>query len=198
MSDDVRAFFNRTTALRSAISDGLERGASRTEIIPLERELLNIYILIRDRIDPRDTVSPEIIARFINQLEESLNQFQVVPAPDPVPAIGSARYPGNQCNICLEPVVGEGCRVNCDAGHIFHCDCINKWVERSYEKITCPFCRQEINSMYHVNIPEGFTTEFGRRRSNFGKKRKSTKSTKSTNTYSLKSINSLIKLVQKM
>jgi len=46
--------------------------------------------------------------------------------------------------------------------------------------------------MYHVYIPEGFTTGFGRRRSNFGKKR-------STNSgMSLKTIEKLIKLVQKI
>jgi len=196
MSDEVRTLFNISRALTLAIIDRLAQHASPTEIRPLERELLNNYILIRDRIDPRDTVSREIIARYINQLEESLNQVQVVPAPDPVPAIGSASYPGNQCNICLEPVVGEGCRVNCPAGHIFHCDCMNKWLERSYdlgvEEIKCPFCRQEISSMYHVDIPEGFTTEFGKRI-----KRRSTK--RSTNSgISLKSINSLIKLVQKI
>jgi hypothetical protein len=49
--------------------------------------------------------------------------------------------------------------------------------------------------MYQVNIPEGFTTGFGRRRSNFGKKRK-TKG--SGSSISLKTIDSLIKLVQKM
>ena len=178
MSDEVRTLYNRAIALTSTIVVRLAQNASRTETRPLEQELLNIYTLIRDRVDPRDTVSPGILDRYINQLKESLNesnpsQLQVVPAPDPVPEIMSKSYPDNKCNICLEPVVGEGCRVNCPAGHIYHCECINEWrntrAGNEYHDTDwqngCPYCRQQIDSMYYVDIPEGFTTEFGKRKS---------------------------------
>jgi hypothetical protein len=145
-------------------------------------------MLMRVRVDPRDTVSPGILDRYIEDLLK-LVPLQVVPAPDPVPAIGSASYP-DMCVICQDPVVGEGCRVNCPAGHIFHCECINEW--RNTRHNECPLCRQLIYQMYYVDIPERITTEFGKRI-----KRRITK--RSINSgISLKSINSLIKLVQKI
>jgi len=201
MSDEVRTLYNIATALTSTIVVRLAQNASRTETRPLEQELLNIYTLIRDRVDPRDTVSPGILDRYINQLKESLNesnpsQLQVVPAPDPVPAIMSKSYPDNKCNICLEPVIGEGCRVNCPAGHIYHCDCINEWRNTRagneyYDKgwqNGCPLCRVPIDSMYYITIPKDFKT------TEFGKKRRINKGTK----MSLVSIKKLIKLVKKL
>jgi len=155
-----------------------------------------------NRPRPRTLPPPRVL--FPEYLEQpnqrNPNQLQVVPTPDPVPPIGSASYP-DVCVICQEPVVGEGCRVNCPAGHIYHCECINTWRNtratntyyNTHWQDGCPYCRAPISSMYHVYIPEGFTTGFGRRRSNFGKKRRS------TNTgMSLKTIDRLIKMVQKM
>jgi hypothetical protein len=129
------------------------------------------------------------------------NQLQVVTGPAN-PVITSASYP-DQCIICQEPVV-KGCRVNCkknatenlkDQGHIFHCDCINEWrntraTNTFYDKgwqNGCPLCRVPIDSMYYITIPEGFKTEFGKRR-------RINKGTK----MSLVSIKKLIKLVKKL
>jgi hypothetical protein len=180
----------------------------RDEARRLREQLLNFYITLTTRFSPTDPAQ-EMLQQYISQLREILNdvnpsQLQVVPTPNPVPAIGSASYP-DVCVICQEPVVGEGCRVNCPAGHIYHCDCINEWRNSratntyydTHWQNGCPYCRAPISQMYHVNIPEGFTTGFGRRRSNFGKKRRSTKSTTNSGM-SLKTIDRLIKLVQKM
>jgi hypothetical protein len=191
--------------LQNSINDAVmaqDRGEARR----LREQLLNFYITLRTRFSPTDPAQ-EMLEQYINDLREILNeinpsQLKVVPTPDPVPAIGSASYP-DMCVICQEPVVGEGCRVNCPAGHIYHCDCINgyrnsragnEFYDSGFHN-DCPYCRQPISQMYRVNIPEGFTTGFGRRRSNFGKKRK-TKG--SGSSISLKSIDRLIKLVQKM
>jgi hypothetical protein len=146
-----------------------------------------------------------MLEQYINDLREIINdvnpvQLQVVPAPNPVPEIMSRSYPDNKCNICLEPVVGQGCRVNCPAGHIYHCECINEWRNTragnefydTHWQNGCPYCRAPISQMYQVNIPEGFTTGFGRRR--ITKRRSNTTYSK----MSLKSIDSLIKLVQKL
>ena len=181
----------------------------RAEARRLREQLLNFYITLTTRFSPTDPAQ-EMLQQGISQLREILNevnpnQLQVVPTPNPVPAIGSASYP-DMCVICQEPVVGEGCRVNCPAGHIYHCDCINgyrnsragnEYYDSDFHN-DCPYCRQPISQMYRVNIPEGFTTGFGRRRSNFGKKRKSNKGNTTYSSMSLKSIDRLIKLVQKM
>jgi hypothetical protein len=177
----------------------------RAEARRLREQLLNIYITLTTRFSPTDPAQ-EMLQEYISDLREILNevnpnQLQVVPTPNNTPPIGSASYP-DMCVICQEPVVGEGCRVNCPAGHIYHCDCINgyrnsragnDYYDSGWHN-DCPFCRQPISQMYRVNIPEGFTTGFGRRRSNFGKKRRNI-----TNSgMSLKTIDSLIKMVKKM
>ena len=191
--------------LQNSINDAVmaqDRGETRR----LREQLLNYYITLRTRFSPTDPAQ-EMLEQYINDLREILNevnpsQLQVVPAPNNTPPIGSASYP-DMCVICQEPVVGEGCRVNCPAGHIYHCDCINGYRNSRagnefYDTVwhnDCPYCRQPISQMYRVNIPEGFTTGFGRRRNNFGTKRRS------NTTYSkmsLKTIDRLIEMIKKM
>ena len=134
------------------------------------------------------------------------NQLQVVPAPDPVPPITSSSYSSDGsedgCPICMAPVVGQGCRVNCRYQHIFHCDCIDEWRNTSYATPNgdrgwhnnCVKCNLPISQMYHVDIPEGFTTT-----TEFGKRSKRSKRRNTTNSgMSLKTIDSLIKYVQKL
>jgi hypothetical protein len=103
------------------------------------------------------------------------SQLQLVQPPQPVPPITRASYPG-QCIICQEPIEGQGCRVNCPAGHIFHCDCINQWRnthQTTYngQEIgewhnTCPTCRADISQMYNVTITDQIqsATAFGKKR----------------------------------
>jgi hypothetical protein len=169
----------------------------------ISRELIDNTL--EDRINrARQLPAPRVL--FPEYEEEpnqrNPNQLRVVQTPNNTPPIGSASYP-DVCVICQEPVVGEGCRVNCPAGHIYHCECINTWRNtratntyyNTHWQDGCPYCRAPISQMYLVNIPEGFTTGFGRRRSNFGKRIKR----RGNNTkMSLKTIDSLIKLVQKL
>jgi hypothetical protein len=76
--------------------------------------------------------------------------------------------------ICLNEVEGQGCRVNCRAGHIFHCDCINQWrntrqtgsyLEHGWHN-SCPTCRADISQMYNVTITKEIqsATAFGKKR----------------------------------
>ena len=68
-------------------------------------------------------VSTEMYDYLSNKTKKTL----LVDPPDPVPAVTSRSYSG-ECGVCLEPIIGKGCRVNCGSGHIFHCDCINEWM----------------------------------------------------------------------
>ena len=193
---DISIFRNLERDIRVAVE-----ADDRFEVRRLREELLNYFLRLRIKLNKKDPTQ-KLIKRHIRNLRELLeetnpSQLQIVPAPDPVPKIGSASYP-DKCMICHDQVVGQGCRVNCDAGHIYHCGCINDWkntpagneyVDTDWQN-GCPLCRQKISQMYHVKIPEGFTTttEFGRLI-----KRKSNNS-----GMSLKTIDRLIKLVQKM
>jgi len=47
------------------------------------------------------------------------------------------------CSICLEPLDYGICKLsNSSCPHMFHCDCINSWVETRGGDISCPECRQ--------------------------------------------------------
>ena len=169
-STEITIPFNLERSLNEISETG-----DRVELRRVQQELLNYYLQLRTQLDPRDTAQQtlELAIRHIRDQLNTINpnQLQVVPAPNPVPEITSKSYP-DVCMICQDSVVGEGCRVNCDAGHIYHCDCINGWRNsRAGNEFydtnwhdNCPICRQPIDSMYHVDIPEGFTTGFGRKR----------------------------------
>ncbi|XP_027355288.1 putative RING-H2 finger protein ATL19 [Abrus precatorius] len=50
----------------------------------------------------------------------------------------------SECAICFEDFKeGEECLVFSVCGHIFHCDCIHRWVEK---KPNCPICRHCVPS----------------------------------------------------
>jgi len=88
-----------------------------------------------------------------------------------------------RCGICFDDDKTGLCRVNCDAGHVFHCDCINGW--RNVKKnITiaqtvplslrdnrtrwnddCPICNQPISTMVHVTpeVASSLPSSFGKK-----------------------------------
>ena len=80
-----------------------------------------------------------------------------------------------QCMICLDNTREGLCRVNCSAGHVFHCDCVNMWrnsrLTNSYFNYgwhnDCPVCHEPIKNM--VEVPPDYAarlpTEFGKKRS---------------------------------
>ena len=48
-------------------------------------------------------------------------------------------FENNECIICLEPMlVNDKVRI-LDCGHMYHYNCINKWIEKK-GKINCPLC----------------------------------------------------------
>jgi len=82
-------------------------------------------------------------------------------------------WPG-MCQICFTDDREGLCRVNCEVGHIFHCDCVNSW--RNTRKTNtyyehgwhndCPVCHEAIESMVQVTpaVAEKLPSSFGRRR----------------------------------
>ena len=50
-----------------------------------------------------------------------------------------------ECDICLTNEVKSLSQLNCN--HLFHSDCINKWLQ---QKDTCPLCRAEFNDFNEI------------------------------------------------
>ena len=48
-------------------------------------------------------------------------------------------FENNECIICLEPMVINDKVKTLECGHMYHYDCINKWIEKKKE-INCPLC----------------------------------------------------------
>lgn len=46
-----------------------------------------------------------------------------------------------ECSICLNPVESEGTIYDIPCKHVFHENCLSKWLERQQ---TCPLCRAKI------------------------------------------------------
>jgi len=68
----------------------------------------------------------------------------------------------DECGICLEPFAKDETVCSPDScQHGFHCDCIQKWVDKG--KRTCPICRKQFNKVTQT----GFIQQ-----NSFGKKRK--------------------------
>ncbi len=87
----------------------------------------------------------------------------------------SASYPG-ECMICSDNIYAGGfCRVNCQAGHVFHCECINQWrntrqvnpyFERDDWQDNCPICRGAIDKIVKIKMPKRLLplkSEFGKK-----------------------------------
>merc|ERR1712098_238449 len=51
---------------------------------------------------------------------------------------------GSECSVCYEPIETTDARPSTTllCGHVFHSDCVEKWLERSG---SCPFCRQPVD-----------------------------------------------------
>jgi len=62
----------------------------------------------------------------------------------------------SECYICYEPLINDSCMIR-ECGHVFHCDCINRW-RLDMHKDTCPTCRGEI-----IRIIRTRTVSFGKK-----------------------------------
>jgi hypothetical protein len=83
-------------------------------------------------------------------------------------------YPG-MCILCLETDHDGLCRVDCTAGHIFHCDCISEY-RNTYTAYgwnnNCPVCHESIQTMAHVPQNTELPNSFGKSRCKKCKPRK--------------------------
>ncbi len=118
------------------------------------REVINNFY--NRELDGIDTTfrSEEMIDKMVKTIQD-------LPQPQP----GNFDITGD-CSICLTEMEKNEtiCKLGC--GHVFHCDCINRWIREplsnyGYQiKSTCPYCRQAVQSII-TNV----------KGSNFGKKR---------------------------
>jgi hypothetical protein len=86
-------------------------------------------------------------------------------------------WPG-MCQICFTDDREGLCRVNCEVGHIFHCDCVNSW--RNTRKTNtyyehdwhndCPVCHEPIENMVMVNskVASELPSSFGKKQKRKG------------------------------
>ena len=99
------------------------------------------------------------------------SQLRVVDLPDNIKVTYFA-WPGI-CQICSEPEPINLCLVNCEVGHIFHCECINQWINTKIAQgwqDRCPVCRDnDISTISYVTPKIALPNSFGKKK-NFKQK----------------------------
>ena len=143
---------------------------SRThDMIPFTVPIRTLYRNIPARLLEYERQQRERrMHHIIEPDDEVATELTETPVPEPMPPINRASYDGS-CAYCGDDIT-MGCRVNCTAGHIYHCDCLTDGMDYLYnhgQQFRCPKCRQEINSFYRVVITPQIQAEV----SAFGKKR---------------------------
>jgi len=93
-------------------------------------------------------------------------QLKVVELPY-IEKVKSFAWPG-MCQICSDSDPVNLCLIDCDVGHIFHCDCINTWrnTKTAYGwNNKCPVCRNNpISTIAHITPEITLPSSFGKRR----------------------------------
>eukprot|EP01062_Namystynia_karyoxenos_P057893 TRINITY_DN4909_c0_g1_i6.p1 TRINITY_DN4909_c0_g1~~TRINITY_DN4909_c0_g1_i6.p1 ORF type:complete len:353 (+),score=47.22 TRINITY_DN4909_c0_g1_i6:91-1059(+) len=54
------------------------------------------------------------------------------------------------CHVCKDHAFGSPVSTTCDAGHLFHEECIERWLQ---DKTSCPVCRQELPTEVRCDLP---------------------------------------------
>ena len=141
----------------------------RTALIQFRETSVAAYARwVRERPprNPNDYVEPYILYG-----EPDQNPDQLINNPALANAeVTDRSWPG-ECRICFDTDLLDGyCRVNCHAGHIFHCSCINQW--RNTRLVNpfhqygwhneCPLCRDPITDIANIEVPPG--NAFGKHR----------------------------------
>jgi len=92
-------------------------------------------------------------------------QLKVVELPY-IEKVKSFAWPG-MCQICTDSDPVNLCLVDCDVGHIFHCDCINTWrnTKTAYGwNNKCPVCRNNpISTIAHITPEITLPSSFGKK-----------------------------------
>ena len=83
-----------------------------------------------------------------------------------------------ECVICMENTPQSWCRVNCPAGHVFHCGCIKDYTntlrntgvsgyfyEEGNFNDQCPLCNKKFTQLSELPDPQGLINRFGKKRS---------------------------------
>ena len=108
--------------------DPEEESETESEPEPEPEEIREMQVLnARGELETRTIRIPR--AEQINVEEYDFNQGQQNPNPPKTVPFNFKQkwnWDGN-CVICMENTSNHWCRVNCPAGHVFHCECINEF-----------------------------------------------------------------------
>lgn len=74
----------------------------------------------------------------------SPSQIESLPVPT------SREIAGKDCPICQEELKNEGCTRRMPCGHIYHQDCLARWLQLHN---SCPVCRASISGQTSASVP---------------------------------------------
>jgi hypothetical protein len=94
----------------------------------------------------------EIIMEIMSARQPDLNPHVMMRELRKLRIQVSAEEAGHECSICLSNLTQEdqAVRLQCNEGHLFHFECLQKWAHQSY---TCPVCRVPIiDNMREIEV----------------------------------------------
>ncbi len=105
----------------------------------LENQIFNTYFVSHDDDGEFSIILRNNTKKF-SQLLRHLGSYQRIKTNDDLIKNGET------CNICFcEYSTGEYKRTLNKCKHVFHKKCIDKWLGKNAENMTCPICRTNYN-----------------------------------------------------
>ncbi|KAK4399778.1 E3 ubiquitin-protein ligase [Sesamum angolense] len=102
-----------------------------------------IHINFRVSVIHKHIFGERVASQILQQSMEEDTEFMIPAADSSIASLESKKItePGTSCSICMEEFE-EGCDGVCmPCSHVFHGDCIKKWLSTSHY---CPLCRFEM------------------------------------------------------
>jgi len=158
-SDDiVQRYINRSSTNYIREEDGFLDDDD--QVVPVILDYLEgnyIASIVLCQVSYHDNITPiEVLYENKSMIGEVLTELRrndniLIPVQE-------ENLPGGLCPICLSSSIRDGfCMIDCPRGHIFHCECIQTFVQgniaNGYE-VTCPRCKANIREIAPVVVPE--------------------------------------------
>jgi hypothetical protein len=176
--EDFKYFNEMLDKLDTALQ---ERNNNEKEIL---ENIFNTYQTIQVRnhegqLETRRVLVPRTNI-FINTEIINTNNEQNLNPPQRVPYQEPHHFDG-MCNICFDSFdpLRDYCKVNCPAGHTFHCDCISEYFNHKKNRGVvgyfhefndfndqCPMCKQQVTTISKLPSPLVMINKFGKKRKN--------------------------------
>eukprot|EP00930_Biecheleria_cincta_P007962 TRINITY_DN109297_c0_g1_i1.p1 TRINITY_DN109297_c0_g1~~TRINITY_DN109297_c0_g1_i1.p1 ORF type:complete len:130 (-),score=21.03 TRINITY_DN109297_c0_g1_i1:135-524(-) len=114
---------------------------------------------LEEDLDPSDHLNSAFILEsddedsFVSDLKETIPSFKALPVYTVTSHTATAGF-RSQCTVCLEDFVVGHSQTVLPCSHVFHPDCVRRWL---CQKNECPTCRHTVSTCIEASssLPRG-------------------------------------------